>query len=147
MGNLVNCGDLGLSGNQLSGSIPSELGNLVELWVLDLSGNQLSGSIPSELGNLGNLRNLYLDSNQLNGSIPSELGKLVNLRELHLSGNQLSGPLPRSLMGLHLSVFHFGDTHLCEPPDAAFQAWLATIPDLERNGLVCSVVYLPLCLR
>ena len=51
--------DLRLDGNQLSGSIPSELGNLAYLQELWLHDNQLSGSIPSELGNLDNLEYLY----------------------------------------------------------------------------------------
>ena len=37
---------------------------------LFLSGNALSGTIPSELGQLTNLEWLYLDGNDLSGSIP-----------------------------------------------------------------------------
>jgi len=61
---------------------------------LYLWGNQLSGSIPSELGNLTNLTELYLDGNQLSGEIPSELGDLTNLTALWLSGNGLRGCVP-----------------------------------------------------
>ena len=93
LGNLANLRTLSLSNNRLSGSIPSELGDLANLGVLWLDGNELSGSIPSELGNLANLRTLWLSGNQLSGSIPSELGNLTNLGTLYLNGNQLSGSI------------------------------------------------------
>jgi Leucine-rich repeat (LRR) protein len=124
------------------------LGNLVNLRGLYLNNNQLSGSIPPELGNLVNLQYLYLSGNQLSGGIPTALGDLTHLEYLHVDYNPLSGALPYSLMNLEdLYSFHFNDTNLCEPPDASFQAWLATIHYLQRSGLVCSVVYLPLCLH
>jgi hypothetical protein len=44
-----------------------------------LSGNNLSGSIPSQLGNLGNLYYLYLNNNRLSGVIPSSFINLTNL--------------------------------------------------------------------
>ena len=100
LGNLTNLRTLSLSNNQLSGSIPSELGSLAKLEVLWLDGNQLSGSIPSELGNLTNLRTLSLSNNQLSGSIPSELGSLAKLEVLWLDGNQLSGSIPSELGNL-----------------------------------------------
>jgi len=100
LGNLSNLQELSLGDNQLSGSIPPELGNLGNMSVLSLGRNQLSGSIPPELGNLSNLRGLSLSFNQLSGPIPSELGNLSNLRGLHLSFNQLSGPIPPELGNL-----------------------------------------------
>ena len=48
---------LGLSENNLSGSIPPELGNLASLDVLDFTSNSLSGTIPATVCNLS-----YLDS-------------------------------------------------------------------------------------
>ena len=100
LGNLTNLGVLSLSYNELSGSIPSELGNLANLGVLWLDVNQLSGSIPLELGNLANLYSLYLGDNELSGSIPLELGNLTNLGTLGLYRNQLSGSIPLELGNL-----------------------------------------------
>ncbi len=100
LGNLSQLHNLGLSNNQLSGSIPSELGNLTLLTGLYLSNNLLNGSIPSELGNLTQLTGLHLQNNQLNGSIPSELGNLIELTWLKLNNNQLSGEIPASLSNL-----------------------------------------------
>ena len=125
------------------GPIPPELGRLANLRVLDLYPDQLSGAIPLEPGKLANLRELDLTWNQSSGPVPSELGKLANLRQLDLSSNQLSSALPRSLMRLRLWRFGFDNTNLCEPPDDAFQAWLASIDELQGTGLLCKCAYLP----
>ena len=91
---------LSLSGNELSGSIPSSLGNLANLQWLWLYDNDLSGAIPPSLGDLANLQSLYLYDNDLSGAIPSSLGNLANLQYLRLEGNDLSGAIPSSLGNL-----------------------------------------------
>ena len=100
--------ELELAGNNLQGSIPSELGQLVYVGELDFANNQLTGSIPSELGQLENLTRLNLSANQLTGTIPAELGQLENLTRLNLSANQLTGTIPIGLERLenltHLSL-------------------------------------------
>jgi hypothetical protein len=141
LGDLANLQHLDLGYNQLSGSITPALGNLTNLSFLSLSTNQLSESIPPELGNLANLYYLDLYYSQLSGSIPPELGNLANLGFLLLGDNQLSGALPHSLMNLsQLYSFWFDMTDLCEPPDADFQDWLASIPDLRSTGVICDVM-------
>jgi hypothetical protein len=70
--------------------------------------------------------------------LPPEIGNLPNLDEFYLHFNQsLAGPLPRTLMQLDLTWFWFNDTQLCEPPDAEFQAWLDSVFDLVRTGVLC----------
>ena len=95
-----------LDGNDLSGTIPSEVGALSSLTVLDLSeNNDITGALPPELGNLSNLVELNLadqsgqsDRTQtLTGGIPPELGNLTNLVSLNLSWHQLSGDIPSEL--------------------------------------------------
>ncbi len=163
LGNLSNLQALYLQNNQLNGSIPDSLGNLSYLWYLDLSDNQLNGSIPTTLGNLSSIEYLLLGGNQLSGGIPSSLsnlpilfslslernqltggipaglGDLPLFRNLKLNDNPLGGALPANLTNLTLWVFHFNNTSLCEPPDAAFQSWLASISDLQRTGVLCAV--------
>ena len=141
---------LDLSGNQLTGSIPSELGNLVNLWYLYLDNNQLSGNIPTELGNLVYLKWLYLHSNQLTssnllwlgnltnlqmlnlssnlltGSIPSELGSLVGLKNLRLNNNVFSGDIPSSLTNL---------INLCMPGNSDYPCYAQYGLDLGFNSL------------
>jgi len=39
-----------------------------------VSGNQLSGSLPSSFGSLSSLKYVELDNNRLSGSIPSSIG-------------------------------------------------------------------------
>ncbi len=92
--------ELDLSGNELNGTIPSELGHLTYLEYLNLSENQLSGPIPSALGVLSNLIELSLWSNELTGPIPPELGRLASLEMLHLGDNELSGTIPTELGNL-----------------------------------------------
>jgi hypothetical protein len=59
------------------------------------------------------------------------------LRNFRVNDNPLGGALPQSLKNLTLTHFWFGNTELCEPPDAAFQAWLAGISDLWRTNVLC----------
>ena len=55
---------------------------------LGLSGQQLRGSLPDAIGRLGALNSLKLHDNFLTGTFPQSLGRLHWLRELQLSHNQ-----------------------------------------------------------
>ena len=100
--NLENLEYLDLSDQtNLTGPIPDSIGNLLNLEYLILNGNELSGVIPAVLGDLSNLVGLWLGSNNLSGAIPPELGNLSNLESLLLSGNQLTGTIPIELGNLN----------------------------------------------
>jgi hypothetical protein len=81
--------------NFISGTIPSILGTaLTSLNALQLSGNQLSGTIPTELGLLKDVSFLYLDDNKLTGSLPTEVGLLTSVIGLRVANNKLTGTIP-----------------------------------------------------
>ena len=139
LGNLGNLQRLYLYNNELTGEIPSELGNLGNLQWLYLYNNRLTGEIPSELGKLGNLQRLYLVNNRLTGEMPSELGNLDNLRYLRLNNNRLTGEIPERLTRLtKLREFFFVDSGLCAPRDAAFQAWLTGVQNVDVRDHTCA---------
>ena len=133
LGGLQNLQRLYLPRNELSGPIPPELGRLSELEELLLWGNFLEGEVPPELGDLANLRYLLLTRNELNGPLPPQWGNLRRLELLTVAANDLSGPIPLEYVNLPLSRFDWGETGLCAPLDAAFQAWLETIRKVETG--------------
>ncbi|KAK4489369.1 hypothetical protein RD792_005177 [Penstemon davidsonii] len=88
---------LDVSGNKLSGEIPSAVGDLGSLEFLNMAKNEFFGSIPASIGQLKTLIVLDLSENQLNGSIPLEIGGVTSLNELRLEKNSLVGNIPLSI--------------------------------------------------
>ncbi|MFV0393346.1 MAG: toxin Cry1Ac domain D-VI-related protein [Coprobacillaceae bacterium] len=91
---------LELWGNQLEGSIPSNIGNMSNLKHLFLQRNNISGSIPSSIGELTSLQQFVLYENNLSGSIPTEVGNMVSLEQFQLQNNKLTGSIPATLGNL-----------------------------------------------
>uniref|UniRef100_A0A7C9D1F2 Protein kinase domain-containing protein n=1 Tax=Opuntia streptacantha TaxID=393608 RepID=A0A7C9D1F2_OPUST len=108
--------NLDLSGNSLSGAIPSKICSWVPFLVtLDLSNNQLSGQIPPDLANCKYLNKLVLSNNRLSGTIPFQLSNLGRLNTFSVANNDLSGLIPASLA--HFDEFSFdGNDGLCGRP-------------------------------
>ena len=86
---------------------------------------------------LGRVTALDLSGNELKGRLPGILDQLSRLTELRVDGNALAGRLPMSLRNLGVQAFHYSDTNLCAPGEAAFQAWLGDIASNEGTGVEC----------
>lgn len=84
--------------NQLEGLMPTRIGvlNLVDDLLIDVSGNRLSGTLPS-FSELKNLRTLIVAGNNFTGGLPDFPLRLSNL---YAGYNRLTGTLPTQ-MALH----------------------------------------------
>lgn len=106
--------------NFLTGSFPSFLlSNMTRIGELNLTRNLFTGSIPTEIGWMTNLYRLQLSHNSFTGSIPSEMWTGPRQwRILSLGGNpELTGTIPDSLCyqaGNNTLELEFDCTgHLC----------------------------------
>ncbi|KAB2609774.1 leucine-rich repeat receptor-like protein kinase [Pyrus ussuriensis x Pyrus communis] len=128
-GSLSSLLELGLSGNRLSGPIPTSIGKLVLLTKLDLHGNNISGSIPVSTGKLKSLTYLDLSGNRIIGRLPQSIGALSQLVLLYLNHNQLNGSIPSSISGLNSPRFcQLSQNKLA----GALPASLGQLPKIER---------------
>lgn len=141
-----------LSGNSISGEIPTTLGSLNGLFNLNLSSNMLNGSIPSSLANIVTLESLDFSSNLLTGQIPPQLTKLTYLAFLNLSNNHLSGRIPPgNQFNSFTNQSYLGNTDLCGFPlisscSAVDQQPTAALDDRSRKlkiaaGCVSGIVF------
>jgi Leucine-rich repeat (LRR) protein len=80
--------ELNLSGNNLSGSILSDIGNLQNLKVLNFANNKISVIAENSLWKLTNLEALNISNNNLTGEIPDAALNLKKLTTLNISYNQ-----------------------------------------------------------
>ncbi|XP_052179502.1 probable LRR receptor-like serine/threonine-protein kinase At1g74360 isoform X3 [Diospyros lotus] len=95
-----------LSGNQLSGEVPSAIGKLQRFSMLHLGINRFSGDLPPEIG-LVPLVVLNISHNKFSGKIPAEIGGIKCLQNLDLSYNNFSGAFPSGFNNLtDLSKFN-----------------------------------------
>lgn len=96
-------------GNDLTGTLPTELGNLVQLRNLALVGlHDITGTVPSELIALTRLEELYLLQMVTVDPfpIPEVVTLATNLRYVHISGSSVTGSLPMMAHLSHLQDFN-----------------------------------------
>jgi uncharacterized delta-60 repeat protein/gliding motility-associated-like protein len=130
--NACNVININLAGNNLVGSIPTQIGNLSSLSFLELHSNKLSGSIPTELGNISTMAFLRLQNNLLTGTIPASFGNWNNVFLLELNENQLTGSIPTELgQNTLLKYLNLGNNKL----SGNIPAQLSSLPVLEELNL------------
>ncbi|WZZ24653.1 hypothetical protein YC2023_008054 [Brassica napus] len=127
---LPNLRRFGISGNNLSDTIPASFGEFRKLEKLNLAGNLLSGTIPASLGNVSTLRELRLAYNIFSpGRIPSQLGNLTELRVLWLAGCNLAGSVPQTLSRLtHLVSLDLTMNQLT----GSVPSWITELRSIEQ---------------
>ncbi|XP_019438628.1 PREDICTED: probable LRR receptor-like serine/threonine-protein kinase At1g74360 isoform X1 [Lupinus angustifolius] len=89
-----------LTGNQLSGEVPSDIGAMVNFSMLHLGFNNFSGEFPPVMGSMP-LVVLNMTRNKLSGELPLEIGNWKCMMNLDLSCNNFSGMFPTTLSKLH----------------------------------------------
>ena len=82
-----------------------EFAQLADLQVLGISNNELTGTIPNELFTTSSemwnrLSELYIHNNHFSGTLPSWIMSLPNLDTLVLGGNDWSGTLPSGFLAM-----------------------------------------------
>ncbi|KAL5169652.1 Receptor protein kinase TMK1 [Glycine soja] len=105
LGTLPSLKNLRLSGNRLTGTIPSSFNqSLIQvLWLNDQKGGGMTGPI-DVIASMTFLRQVWLHGNQFSGTIPQNIGNLTSLQELNLNSNQLVGLIPDSLANMDLQI-------------------------------------------
>ncbi|PIA29330.1 hypothetical protein AQUCO_06100091v1 [Aquilegia coerulea] len=104
--------ELYLGGNQISGTIPSDVVNLDNLMILALEVNLMSGIIPESIGNFQKLQILSLQGNKFSGPIPSSVGNISQLYYLDVSDNELEGNISSLEECKFLQTFNLSYNHL-----------------------------------
>lgn len=116
-----------VSGNMLSGTIPTSIDKWTQLQTLWAGKNQISGTIPTQVGKLNRLTSLYLYENNLRGSIPSQLGNIL-LQEIWLSNNFFAQQIPESLLFLgSLKLFRLENNVF----SGSLSTWIGLLTNLQ----------------
>ncbi|KAL3909737.1 MAG: hypothetical protein SGILL_007969 [Bacillariaceae sp.] len=82
--------------NMFTGTIPPAYANFRHLLALELHSNILTGQIPTEFyeQESKSLIALNVGDNQLSGTLDTRVGQLTDLKGLFVFGNDLTGPIP-----------------------------------------------------
>ncbi|GMH24619.1 hypothetical protein Nepgr_026462 [Nepenthes gracilis] len=133
----VNLGQISLSNNQLSGSLPGSIGNFSGVQKFLIDGNRFTGSIPPEIGRLQQLSKIDFSNNRFSGGITPEISKCKLLTFVDFSRNQLSGEIPTEITGMRiLNYLNLSRNHLSGSIPASLASMQSlTSVDFSYNNL------------
>jgi Putative Ig domain len=87
------------NGNNLNGTITTQIGALTGLQVLNLQHNSLlTGPIPSQISTMTALQVFDLSGTNVSGPIPNSFGAMAALREVEIDETAVTGGIPASLL-------------------------------------------------
>jgi len=99
--------------NKISGPMPVSLFSIQALGTVDVGFNSVTGVIPPSVGNAVSLNSLNVEFNAMSGRLTTSIGKASNLSYLNLRSNQFASVIPMELFDLkrmkHLDI---GDNEL-----------------------------------
>ncbi|XP_073361275.1 uncharacterized protein [Aegilops tauschii subsp. strangulata] len=120
-----------INSNKLTGEIPNLPRNIT---FLDMSGNCLSGNLPSNIGTQY-LSSLAVSSNQITGSIPESFCKAEFLEALELSSNLFEGQVPQCFGAKNISFLMLSNNRFSGNFPSFLKDWKQlTSLDLPRNS-------------
>jgi len=125
-----------LTGQDIVGTLPSELAMLSSIQSITLAWNDFYGTVPSEMFRMQQLVNLELQYNFFTGQVLSTEPYTTNLERLVLTGNMLSGNIAAcvklpNLKGLYVQDNNLSGTIPNEIENARFLSFLR----MEQNFL------------
>jgi len=104
--NWISCNEAGrvddiifsdIQGNNLTGTLTSELALLTELQQFAAINDNIAGSLPKELGDLTQVTHFILSNNSISGKIPRDFLENSPLEVFMVSDNKFKGEIPISL--------------------------------------------------
>ncbi|KAL0299742.1 UNVERIFIED_CONTAM: Leucine-rich repeat receptor-like serine/threonine-protein kinase BAM2 [Sesamum radiatum] len=128
---------LTLGNNLFTGSFPTEIIKCNSLTRVILKNNLLQGSIPDDMENKSSISYFDLRGNAIEGKIPSVFGFWSNLSMIDLSENKFSGLIPQEFGRLqNLEVLRISSNRLTGeiPPELARCPRITEL-DLSKNEL------------
>ncbi|XP_020592640.1 uncharacterized protein LOC110033111 [Phalaenopsis equestris] len=130
---------LGLSKNNIIGTILPSLTNLSFLESFYANDNHLEGGIPPEIGVLHKLKDFYVFNNKLSGNIPSSFYNMSSLREVSVANNNLSGFISANIAQAfpNLEFFSFAENNFIGSLDQALQNVSSLVVlDISENNFI-----------
>ncbi|WMV23722.1 hypothetical protein MTR67_017107 [Solanum verrucosum] len=129
---------LSISGNQISGCIPSNICQLTELQALYISYNNITEDIPRNIGCLSKLEKFYIGNNLIKGTIPTSLGNISTLQYLDCGENRIVGQIPPELgklSNLRKLILAHNSNLNGQIPEAIFNISSLEVIDFNVNNL------------
>lgn len=123
-------------GNNLKGTLPSELGYITNMESFVLIKGLVGGTIPSEYGKWSKLTTIFIQDHRLNGTIPEELmANAPGMDMFAFGGNLLTGPIPTLLTNMPvLRDLQLFDNRFTGTIPTQLNNLSATMRNLELGG-------------